>query len=541
MSCNVNELEGEITILSKSVDEALQLGKELISEIQAEEDYPPDYLGNVTEKVSTMQATLSIIQEKLQVAKDRLHFERWKNRCQSQITSLNSILGNWTTLLEDLKSEPEDPEARKRDLDCRRASFESCASTVEEIKRLAESTSFRGGDESSTAIITEIDSICSRWRDICESLKNLESDNGDLHQNENEQSRDLKCKVAGLETKLKNVIDKLQSYDSDNNVEDEVLEARKKALSSLLGELQTVEAEIAEINEKAASRSEDALALSSQIRGFNFEFEKTRKSTSTLHEEVIAVITSRAAMKADVVSLHDFIDQLPAINAQFQEPLLEPSQLSQRTFKLLKLKDDVEAKREIYDKVTLANQFAPSFKRQLLDLEAKWNSICNPIVNKYYVLKTASDEYGEFKSLAAQENDWLDRLEKKLLKSTNTAADAEEISEELDDIENFLNNHQGERQDRMKDLVRSLRDKEILSDAIFDDASRLEERWSALAQQAIERTAVLEGSIAEAQEWEYKLIAVQDWLQERDLLLSSHLEHELTAGDLLPDKAQVIL
>jgi len=34
--------------------------------------------------------------------------------------------------------------------------------------------------------------------------------------------------------------------------------------------------------------------------------------------------------------------------------------------------------------------------------------------------------------LTAQECDWQDKLEKKLLRSTTVAADAEEISEELD-------------------------------------------------------------------------------------------------------------
>ena len=46
------------------------------------------------------------------------------------------------------------------------------------------------------------------------------------------------------------------------------------------------------------------------------------------------------------------------------------------------------------------------------------------------------------------------------------------------------------------------------------------------------------GSIAEAQTWEYKLIEVQGWLSEKDTLLTSHLEQELTVDDL-PDESQV--
>ncbi len=49
---------------------------------------------------------------------------------------------------------------------------------------------------------------------------------------------------------------------------------------------------------------------------------------------------------------------------------------------------------------------------------------------------------------------------------------------------------------------------------------------------------IVAGSIAEAQEWEYKLIEVQDWLAEKDILLTSHLEQELTVDDL-PDESQV--
>ena len=148
-------------------------------------------------------------------------------------------------------------------------------------------------------------------------------------------------------------------------------------------------------------------------------------------------------------------------------------------------------------------------------------------------------DYGEFKTLVAQESDWLERLEKKLRKSTNSAADAEEISEELNEIENFLDNHPEERLLRIRALAQSLMEKGILISAWLEDAQRLEKRWEELQKQAKTRMALLESAIAEAQEWEYKLIAVQDWLTERDILLSSHLEHELTVDDL-PDESQVM-
>ena len=76
------------------------------------------------------------------------------------------------------------------------------------------------------------------------------------------------------------------------------------------------------------------------------------------------------------------------------------------------------------------------------------------------------------------------------------------------------------------------------SNPVAKEAFKLSERWETLFQKAMERTAILEGSIVEAQEWEYKLIAVQDWLQDRDVVLTSNLEHDLTA-ESLPDLEQV--
>ena len=169
--------------------------------------------------------------------------------------------------------------------------------------------------------------------------------------------------------------------------------------------------------------------------------------------------------------------------------------------------------------------------------------------------------YGEFKTLAAQESDWMERLEKKLRRSTNTAADAEEISEELDDIENFLNNHPEERIRKLEDLAAELKERRILIGSLDKEAERLKDRWKEVEVKAKKRTKTLEGtfwvvptlpfvlsdaryrsvvtgSIAEAQKWEYQLIEVQDWLTDEDILLTSHLEQELTVDDL-PDESQV--
>ena len=70
--------------------------------------------------------------------------------------------------------------------------------------------------------------------------------------------------------------------------------------------------------------------------------------------------------------------------------------------------------------------------RRFTFLNARWTDVTDRIYERYKQLQNASHEYGEFRALVAQESDWLDKLDRRLKKSTKSAADAEEISEELD-------------------------------------------------------------------------------------------------------------
>ncbi len=74
------------------------------------------------------------------------------------------------------------------------------------------------------------------------------------------------------------------------------------------------------------------------------------------------------------------------------------------------------------------------FKTGFLQLIQQWNDVAGTLLERQRTLKAASHHYGEFKVLTAQECDWQDKLDKKLMRSTTVAADAEEISEELDVI-----------------------------------------------------------------------------------------------------------
>lgn len=70
--------------------------------------------------------------------------------------------------------------------------------------------------------------------------------------------------------------------------------------------------------------------------------------------------------------------------------------------------------------------------KKLTKLSARWNEVTSQIYTRTAALEHLSAQYGELKTLLVSEAGYLDKLDKLLRKSPENAADAEEISEELD-------------------------------------------------------------------------------------------------------------
>lgn len=214
--------------------------------------------------------------------------------------------------------------------------------------------------------------------------------------------------------------------------------------------------------------------------------------------------------------INTFLDQLER-ELPLQSVVTDAPELSQRTYKLLQLRDKTDRKSSVLNRLSStvsqliesesegegggpgASTPAPaSSKPSFLELkfsevQTRWSTLTEPVSNQYTKMREASTDYGEFKTLVAQESDWLDRLEKKLRRSSKCAADAEEISEELDDLENCLNNRPGDRLDKLKRLAVSLSEKDVLISPVQTEADRLEKRWESLGGHAKKRIKSLEG------------------------------------------------
>jgi hypothetical protein len=236
-----------------------------------------------------------------------------------------------------------------------------------------------------------------------------------------------------------------------------------------------------------------------------------------------------------LAEINTFLDQLEQELPPESAVVTQAPELSQRTYRLLQLRDKTDRKSSVLDRLssTVAELLESDIKKEeeegggggggggrcaalstrLEQLQSRWSSLTEPVSQQYVRMKAATSDYGEFKTLVAQESDWLDRLEKKLRRSSKCAADAEEISEELDDLENCLHNHPTDRIPRLRVLADGLSEKDVLISPVQTEAERLTKRWKTLERQTRERIRSLEGREHDLDVLFCSLDIIYTWLQ----------------------------
>ncbi|XP_031638599.1 dystrophin, isoforms A/C/F/G/H isoform X4 [Contarinia nasturtii] len=176
--------------------------------------------------------------------------------------------------------------------------------------------------------------------------------------------------------------------------------------------------------------------------------------------------------------------------------------------------------------------------RHFTKLNAKWNEVTTLVYNRTALLEHISSQLGELKTLIVSESGYMDKLEKCLRKGPDNAADAEEIYEELDDLENSIRNHSEERLDKIKELGNELIEHECMAASIMADVKSVTDRWNLLQHKGKQRQTMLEKAVSEAQSSESRVQSFQHWIHHVDELLNEHLDNDTTADDLPHDFSQ---
>ena len=541
----------------KVCEEAIALGQDLMGEIQSETDYPAEYLNNVTEKVEILRQQMTQL-ENTNVPEILTQLAYWKKKKE-----LYQQLEDLSKMLHTLEKEND---AEAAELNNCQLKLKTHMANLEVIKELAQVTLLHPGAiaDPGNSIKTDLYTFCDRFEALEQNISEYaarntksttkEKDKFHLEKTMREHNEALEAITLWMEEVSPFLLIEDAAFGDIVN-----LESQFKDSQALVADVETLLPKLDEVKSSGAdllslmSNSNQHKEMSNKVRlemeAVTAKWQEITQLSKAQNARLKCSLDGSKELVDSVNEIQSFVSQLKRDLPNKHAAVIQPAELSQRTFKLLHFKDKIERKRGLLDKLleTASSEAKEKIsdnqkllKDKVAGVEKSWKLICEPVIEEYHSMKSASSDYGEFKTLQAQESDWMERLEKKLLKSTNTAADAEEISEELNEIEHFLDNHPQSRLERINELAQSLAAKNIQICHWQKEAEKLVERWTSLKDKAKTRTALLEKSITEAQEWEYKLIAVQDWLTERDILLTSHLEHELTVDDL-PDESQVTI
>ena len=391
----------------------------------------------------------------------------------------------------------------------------------------------------------EASEIVEKMKMTRTELKNRENEVESLIADLNSWTEELQ----GLSMWMKEVEVFLNSEDTALG-DLEALEAQLRESDALQEDIRTLQPNFDLINRAGQSLidkcdKDDAFVreLEEQLEVLTNDWNSTMKAAGDQNERLRTASEESSKVMELIQDINLFLDQIESeLSSTESFPVTGAPQLSQTTFKFMQLREKTDQKSEDLNRLSAYDAGSASvlgnIETRILATQDRWSQVTGPVYRNYSIMKEASSDYGEFKTLVAQETDWLERLEKKLKRGSKCAADAEEISEELDDLENCLHNHSDDRLGRLKSLASALSHNEVRITPVTSEAESLSQKWEELEVSARQRIQSLETCILEAQQWECKILAVQDWLHERDLELSAHLEHELTADDIL-EEAQV--
>ncbi|XP_017967425.2 dystrophin, isoforms A/C/F/G/H isoform X3 [Drosophila navojoa] len=297
-------------------------------------------------------------------------------------------------------------------------------------------------------------------------------------------------------------------------------------------------------------------SLQAQIRALNALYEQVEQLHQTQLQQQSALESQSDAIQARLQQTERWLNELEAntpksgiaeirnSNELFQskskfQTLKETCEREAKQFRelnelggeLLLQMDELQNKEKDSKYGSLAKQFT--------HLNARWTEVTERVYTKTALLEHISTQLGEFKKFMVSETGYLDRLENKIRNTPENAADAEEIIEELDDLENVLRSHSDEWLDKIQEIGNELIDNEFMADAMRKDIDGIVERWTQLQQQAKKRTELLEVKASEAEQSEKAIVHLESWLTRMDEILSDHLENDVTIEDL-PDDFQVL-
>ncbi|XP_055889039.1 dystrophin-like isoform X6 [Biomphalaria glabrata] len=324
------------------------------------------------------------------------------------------------------------------------------------------------------------------------------------------------------------------------------LQAQLQESNGVEEDIKTLQTNIKNVNTMWKNFASDADAA------YKSQVEKQVNDLNSRWEKLVDLAAKQNQRLADTLGKSQTIyDRIEALNMWLTETkdsltnkdysVVNANDLLVKTKKFKNLKAEIEGKKtevnEVSDEAKTMLSEAPAgslqdLARLLMRLTALWDDVYNRVDLYNKLFQTADAKWNEMKKLLDIERNYLDSLEKRVRRSSATSSDAEDISEELNDVENYLANHSTENKRHIQELASHLIDNSIMVDTVRKEQEEFLRKYEKLESDARNKIQRLEKSIQRAQTIERQMLEMSQWMEEVSQVLQNRLDADMLAGDV---------
>ncbi|KAK3712445.1 hypothetical protein RRG08_002775 [Elysia crispata] len=324
------------------------------------------------------------------------------------------------------------------------------------------------------------------------------------------------------------------------------LEAQLQESNGVEEDIRTLQANVKNINSTWKSLLSEAEPtfreqVGSEISDLNARWEQVASLASQQNTRLETKLSKSQKVYDHIEALNIWLGEIKESLAHKDYAVENPEDLLEKAKKFKSLKAEVDEKqKEIEDISEEANTMiaqAPSgslqeLARLLMKLTALWSDVLARVERYCKLFQTAKLKWTDMKDLMETEGLYLKTLEKKVRKTSSASSDAEEISEELNDVETYLAEHSTENKRHIQTLATYLIDNCVLVDRVRREHDDFLKRYEKLESDARNKIQRLEKAIQQAQTIERQMLDMSQWMVDVSQLLQNRLDADMLAGDV---------
>ncbi|XP_028157710.1 dystrophin, isoforms A/C/F/G/H-like [Ostrinia furnacalis] len=276
---------------------------------------------------------------------------------------------------------------------------------------------------------------------------------------------------VGEVEQLEKLLDISNKYDED-----------KKKYLSKLDSIQTAKDTILEDCDDSLSKS-----IQASTKDLKSRFDAATDKAFKLNEGLRRALEKTEGVFRKIEEMEQWLQDIEEQSPKEDEcEIKDSADLYQMKVRFQTLKDKCDDKtpefrnlNEASNDILLQAEAAPpaALTKRVTHINARWTQVTHGVYERYKVLAEAWHETGELRAWLTQEAAWLDGLQRRLRRSPNAPADAEEITDDLYDLENYLQNHSDERLARIQDIGEQLVGAHIMPAWIRAQVRAVSDAW----------------------------------------------------------------